>query len=373
MTLGAFASLGVPEQVMIDAVNALSLPGCKLSFEKRVKNGISATKAVVVEGEAGPLRHLPRIQSIIENAQLSAPVKKRSLAIFHRLAEVEAEVHAIASEKVHFHEIGAADTLVDVVGNVAAFEYLAPEAVYTTPVRWGTGGITISHGEYPLPAPATALLLNNIPGFHGEHTREWTTPTGAALLANFITSADTPPGMRPVKIGYGAGEREHESLANVLRIICGEIDEPHSSIFQIETQVDDMTAEELGYLHDILTDSEALDWFFTPVQMKKNRPGTKITLLCRSEDATGLQSLLLRHTSTIGVRYFPVSRQELPRRVETMATPWGEVRFKIVSLDNSLRAAPEYEDCRRIAAETRTPVMEVRQQLLALWNENKKA
>jgi uncharacterized protein (TIGR00299 family) protein len=367
MTLGAFADLGVPEEIMIDAVRALNLPGCSLEFRKMVKKGIACKKAVVTEGENKPLRHLPEIVDVLEKASLDQAVRNRSLKIFQRLADVEAEVHGTVSENIHFHEIGAVDTLVDVVGNVAAFLYLGPDNVYTNPVRWGAGTIKISHGVYPIPTPATAILLRGIPGYNGEFEKEWTTPTGAALLADFITSNIIPRRFVPHTVGYGGGDREHPELANVLRIFLGKAEADRNEILQIETQVDDVTAEDLGYLHDLLMDSPALDWFLTPVQMKKNRPGTLITVLCDNANQEAINQLLFQNTSTIGLRITRVIRQELEREITSVDTPWGEAQLKVVSYHGNLKAAPEHEDCKRIALESGLPLAEVRRRILTIW------
>jgi len=371
MTMAAFVDLGVPADVIISAVNALKLPGCSLSFEQTSRNGIGCTYAVVKEGENKPLRHLPEIVNIIEAALLNPEVKRRSLRIFNRLAEVEAEVHRTQKERVHFHEIGAVDTLVDVVGAVAAFEHLAPKHVFTQPVRWGAGTVKINHGTYPLPTPATALLLHGIPGFHGEFEKEWTTPTGAALLADFLTESNPPAGFVLTALGYGGGTRQHPQLANVLRIMAGTIEQDSGDVLQIETQVDDSSGEALGYLAEKLQTSPALDWFFTAVQMKKNRPGTLITVLCRAGDREAISELLFTHSSTIGVRYRSVERTELERRIDTVQTDWGEIRIKVASkMGKVYNSAPEHEDCSAIANQHDLPLAEVVAAALKKWHEN---
>jgi uncharacterized protein (TIGR00299 family) protein len=372
MTLGAFADLGVPTGIMIDSVNSLNLPGCGLSFSRIVKKGIACHKAEIEEGDSKPLRHLPDIELIVKNANLSKEVEADALKILRRMGEAEARVHNQPLENIHFHEIGAVDTIVDVVANVAAFHYLKPERVFTKPVRWGAGNVEISHGIYPLPAPATTLLLGEIPGFHGEFVKEWTTPTGAALLHHFVTDIHLPGSFSIEKVGYGAGNRDHERLANVLRIMTGTVDSAfRDGVIQIETQVDDCTGEDLGHLQKLLSESEALDWFFTPVQMKKNRPGVLITVMCRQHNFTALEQLLLKNTSSIGLRHFSVDRTELSRRIVTLDTPLGSVRYKLAELSGTLyNCAPEHEDCGRIAGETGESLMETRRKLLEFYYQN---
>ena len=309
---------------------------------------------VRVEG-AQPHRHLRHIREILEGGALPAPVAERALAVFTRLAEAEAKVHGEPPEKVHFHEVGAADALVDIVGACLGFHRLGVEAIYSSPLAVGSGTVTAAHGVLPVPAPATALLLAGAPIDLAPLAGERTTPTGAALVVTLARSFDPPPPFRLLAQGIGAGGRNPEDRPNVLRILLGEtLGAPDRRIVAVvETTLDDASPQVIAHVSQRLLEAGARDAFVTPVQMKKGRPGVTVTALCDPALVDAIADLLFRETPTIGLRVRHEERRELAREEAIVRLPEGEVRLKVVTLpDGTRRARPEYESLAALARGT---------------------
>ncbi|HXU47091.1 MAG TPA: nickel pincer cofactor biosynthesis protein LarC, partial [Thermoanaerobaculia bacterium] len=312
-------------------------------------------------------RHLAEIRGLLAASGLAASVRERAERLFVRLGEAEAKVHGVALEQVHFHEVGAIDSIVDLVGAAAAIEHLAPARITATPVNVGGGRVRAAHGEMPVPAPATALLLAGIP-VYGTGGGELTTPTGATLLAELVDGFEEFPAMVPESFGYGLGKRDLPGRPNALRIVRGRSASalPRAEVMVVECEVDDLPGEGFGFLMERLLAAGALDAYFTPVQMKKNRPGTLVTLLCRPPQLDELAGLLLLESGSLGCRFQRAERIEAEREVVTVETAFGPIAVKRARLaGRALSAAPEFEDCRRIALERGIPWRVVYQEALA--------
>ena len=308
---------------------------------------------------------MSRIEEIIGGSGLSERVKERSIRIFRRLGEVEAAIHQIPIEKVHFHEVGALDSITDIVGACIAFDLLGIEKVYCSPLNLGSGTVEAAHGVMPVPAPATAALVQGIPTYSEGPAAELTTPTGAAIVTTLADEFGTMPAMRIGGVGYGAGDRDFKKHPNLLRAVIGEQSQAREAtrIFVIEANVDDMNPQLAGYVRERLLDTGALDVTLASVYMKKDRPGLMISVLAKPEDREKLSELLFSETTTLGIRMYPVERRVLERRLDPVETIYGEVRIKVASENGTVRNfAPEYEDCRRIALEKEVPFKEVWQQ-----------
>ncbi len=308
----------------------------------------------------GPHRSLGDIEAIIEGSGLDAAVRRTSLAIFRRLAAAEAKVHGVAVEAVHFHEVGATDALVDIVGAAVCRHALDVEAVWSSPVELGGGFTRCAHGVIPVPAPATVELLHGIPTTRGAALAETATPTGAAILATLADRFTAEPAMTTEKTGYGVGHRDM-AIPNLLRVHLARADAAKSSPCRLlQCNIDDMTAEMLGAVLDQLMDAGAMDVHFTPIVMKKSRPATCLSLLCGEGDAVRFTEMLLRHTTTLGVKSFPLDKTALETVFETLDTPLGPVTMKNARMGGAVvRAKPEFEDCRRLAREHDLPLTAV--------------
>lgn len=367
MTVAALLDLGVPLEHLHTELARLALPEGSYSLStSRVERGhLPALRFDVQVFDQHTERSHAAIDALIAASSLSAPVRERARAIFRRLAEAEARVHGVAPDQVHFHEVGAVDSIVDIVGTAICLEYLGVSAVQCAPLPLGGGFVNSSHGRQPVPAPATAELLKGL-AVHGDcGAGERVTPTGAAILAALTAGGACParPAMTVSGVGCGAGSRDFDDVPNILRAFLGtrqgEADTP-DRVMVVETNLDDTTPELLGYVMERLLAGGALDVFFTPIQMKKNRPATKLSFLCRPRQLESLSMLVLLETSAIGVRHYPVSRFTLERRIEERQTPFGMVRFKLISADGRLlRTVPEFDDCRRIARERGMPLQEL--------------
>lgn len=413
MFLGALVDAGVPFDLFERTVRALNI-GATLERSRVDRGGISATKIdVVVNGQKDMPRdefwaaehqhshaaespdhapkhphahgrHLSAILKIIEAAPISDSAKRTSSAIFSALGEAEAKVHNLPIEKVHFHEVGAADAIVDIVCAAVGADALHVDRVLTSPLNVGGGTVKCDHGVMPVPAPATLELLKGIPVYSGEVQKELVTPTGAAIARVLASGFGACPALTTETIGYGAGARNFARHSNVLRLVLGETfegspgehhqlaDAAHEWIVVLEANLDDLSPQIVGYTAERLFSAGALDVFTTPVQMKKGRPGILLTLLARPEDETRLRGILFEETSTLGVRSRREQRHILTRRHDTVRTQWGEVRIKVGSAGTAeLNAAPEYEDCRRIAIEQKVPLKTVVQEVLRLYWDRK--
>jgi pyridinium-3,5-bisthiocarboxylic acid mononucleotide nickel chelatase len=355
MTLGALVDAGVDLDELNAAVGSLGLPGCRLVAEVVRKQGFHATQVTVQYEPEHAHRHLGTILAMIDGSRLAAGQKDVAGRIFRRLAEAEAKVHGTTVEKVHFHEVGAADSIADIVGAAVGFDLLGVDRVVASTVPTGSGKVRIAHGLLSVPAPATAELLRGIPLAPSTVEAELTTPTGAAILATLAEGFGPLPAMTIQRIGCGAGRRDLDEQPNLLRLIVGTtLEKPlaEDQVWVLETNLDDLTGEMIGYCTARLWDAGALDVFTTAIQMKKNRPGVMLSVLCPAEAVGAIEAILFEETTTLGVRRWPVSRHVLARRPHCVETPWGPVEGKVAWLaDGVPRFACEFETCRKIAEE----------------------
>ncbi len=363
MILGALLDAGLPLATLQERLAALPLRDFALDARRVSKNGFSATKVDVVVRDDAPERHLAEIAAIVEAGDLAPGIKERALAIFRRLAEVEAGIHGTTLDHVHLHELGGVDTIVDVVGCLVGLDALGIERVYASPLPLGRGFIQAAHGQIPLPAPATVALLRGAAIVGSDIEKETVTPTGAALLTALAAGFGPIPAMTLTAVGYGAGGRDLP-IPNVVRLLIGDGAAPThlgvESVVILETNIDDLNPQVYDYVMARLFKAGALDVFLTPIQMKKNRPGTLLRVICRPDDSGPLTDILLAETSTLGVRQQIMARVSLRREVRPVETPYGQVRVKIATLgDGMRRVAPEYDDCRRLAEETGAPLREI--------------
>jgi uncharacterized protein (TIGR00299 family) protein len=353
MTLGALVAAGVDARELKERIALLDLPGYEIEFEKVDRSGITATRAGVrLTREEHHHRHLSDIRKIIEGSRLDDSVKGRALKIFGRLAEAEARVHDVPVEKIHFHEVGALDAIVDVVGACVGFELLGVERFAASALHVGSGTVEMAHGRFPVPPPAVAELLKGAPVYSTDIKGELVTPTGAAIVATLCESFGQIPRMRVEATGYGAGTREYKDFPNVLRLIVGETEESGADeeLLMLETNVDDVSPQVLGHLLERAFELGALDCFHTPVQMKKNRPGVLVSVLCRPAERERLLELLFDETPTLGVRSYAVTRRALEREAVTVETEFGTIAVKVGRhKGRTVSATPEYEECREAA------------------------
>jgi uncharacterized protein (TIGR00299 family) protein len=353
MTLGALVDAGVDPRVIQTAVAGLGLD-CALTFETVRRGGFRATYAAVKAAPEHAHRHLHHIEQIIDAGRLTARQNELAKRIFRRLGEAEAAVHGIPLEKIHFHEVGAIDSIVDIVGAAVGLDLLGVERFEASPVPPGRGTVRAAHGRMPLPAPGTAELLKGVPLAESDVEMELTTPTGAAILTTVVDQFGPLPAMTVEAIGLGAGTREIPGQANILRLFVGQVAIPAGSdrVWVLETNIDDLPGEIIGYTITQLLAAGALDAFLTPTLMKKNRPGVLVTVLCDEPQIAPLEEILFRETTTLGIRRYPVSRHKLKRQSAEVATPYGVVKGKLGWLEGRPPAfSPEHDDCARIAAE----------------------
>ena len=357
MTLGALVAAGADARAFKEQLALLDLEGYEVEFETVDRSGISATRAVVnVTKDEKPHRHLKDVLAIIEGSRLGDSVKERASKIFTRLAEAEARVHNVAVERVHFHEVGAVDAIVDVVGACIGFELLGVERFQSSALHVGSGTVSMEHGRFPVPPPAVAELLRGAPIYSTEIKGELVTPTGAAIVATLCESFGPLPEMLVESSGYGAGTREYEKFPNVLRVIVGESEDAGAfvggdeELIVVETNLDDVSPQVLGHLMERAFASGALDCYFTNVQMKKGRPGVLVSVLCLPREREAMAKLLFEETPTLGVRSYEVRRRALERESVTVETEFGRIAVKVGRMGGRvLSATPEYEECREAA------------------------
>ncbi len=384
MVLGALVDCGVEIERLEAQLRRLPLTGWQISAEKVQRQAIGATKVHVKVGrehersgdhaphaheahhEHHPHRSLAEILRMIESAKLAPRAAERAERIFRRLGEAEAKVHRIDVENVHFHEVGAVDSIIDIVGAAVGFELAGIDEFACSRMDVGGGRVKTEHGILPVPAPATAELLRGAPAFSSGVERELVTPTGAAIATTLATQFGRMPEMRVSAVGYGAGSADLAEQPNVLRFFIGEAisartgERAEQTITVMEANVDDMSPQIYGYFVERALAAGALDVFSTPVQMKKNRPGQLVTLLCEPGVADRLADLLFRETTSIGIRTYEVQRRCLAREILPVETPLGTVRMKISRMNGTvLNAAPEFEDCQKIAVEKGVPLKQV--------------
>jgi hypothetical protein len=370
MLLGAMLDCGLDFEFLKAELGKLNVEGYELSLRRVDRSGISAAKFDVhlhadhhthehhhyEHHHDHAHRHLSEIKRIIASSQLPELVHERAQTIFQRIGEAEAKIHNIPIESVHFHEVGAIDSIVDIVGCCVAFDALKIERIISSPLHVGSGTFKCAHGTYPVPGPATAELLKGVPIYSKEIEGELVTPTGAAIISTLAESYGPMPMMKIEKSGYGAGTRDYPKFPNVLRAIIGELeedaDQTPTTVTVIEANIDDLNAQVFGYLMEKVLAAGALDIFYTPAQMKKNRPGVLLTLLCKPEDRERMSEIIFRETTTLGVRYRNERREILTREFVTVETEYGPIRIKVSRARDGrvMNASPEFEDC-RVAAE----------------------
>jgi uncharacterized protein (TIGR00299 family) protein len=358
MTVGALLDAGAPADALIDALRSLDT-GARFEVEKTKRGGVSASKFRVIMDAPGHVhRHLNHILGMIDKAPLADRAKQNASDVFRRLGEAEARVHGVPVETVHFHEVGAVDSIADIVGACVALDLLDIGEIHTSAINVGSGTVKTEHGVLPVPAPATAALLEGKPIYARGPAVELTTPTGAALAATLSSGFGPLPAMRIGSIGHGAGDRDFEDQPNVLRVLVGERTGAAEAtlVSVLEANIDDSSPQVLGYALERLLDAGALDASFSPLQMKKNRPGALLRVIARPEDQERLAAIVFAETSTLGLRIYPAERRVEERRIVEVQTAFGPVRVKISGHGSF---APEYEDCRTIALKTNTPLQQV--------------
>ena len=379
MTLGALVDAGCSADLLRAELKSLQVPGWTLTTEKVWKNGMAATYVRVQTEDQQKHRSLTTILEILKNSQLALPVRERASRIFQKLGEAEAHVHDAPLEKVHFHEVGAVDAIVDIVGSCIGFHALGIERFACSPLNIGGGTAKMAHGVLPVPAPATARLLQGAPTFSNGVQRELVTPTGAAIVATLSDSFGPQPPMTVSAIGYGAGTANLEGRPNVVRIMIGDSADKVSSVGDeeisiIEANLDDMNPQIYGYVLEKALLAGALDVYTTALQMKKNRPGTLLTILCRPEDTDALMSIIFAETTTFGIRTHRAQRRALPREWVNVSTAYGSGRIKLSrSNGHILHVTPEYDDCRKLAVEKQVPLQQVISEALRMYQASGKS
>jgi uncharacterized protein (TIGR00299 family) protein len=347
MLVGALVDAGADPEAIAAAIGSLDA-GAVVSFEKVKRNGLGATHYRVAVEEAKVHRHLSHIVKMIEKAELPPRAKQNAIAVFRRLGEAEAEVHQVPIEKVHFHEVGASDSIADIVGACLALDLLDVDTVLSSPLNVGSGTVETEHGLLPVPAPATARLLEGVPIYGRGPEVELTTPTGAAVAVTLAKRFGVLPAMKVVRTGYGAGSRDFPRQANVLRVILGEPTgaEEALTVCVIEANIDDLNPQVLAYSTDRLWDFGALDVSLEPIIMKKGRPGHLLRVIAKPEHREAIAQLIFSETSTIGLRFYSAERRVQARTLREVETQYGKVRVKVTSEGYF---TPEYEDCRKLA------------------------
>jgi hypothetical protein len=373
MLLGALVDGGVPFEELQSDLARLALEGVRLEMGRVHRAGLEATHVRVHAEGRQPHRHLRDIRELIAASGLERDVRERSTALFERLADAEAGVHGTTPDRIHFHEVGAADSIADIVLGVSGLARLGADRFAASPLNLGSGEVEMAHGRFPVPAPATARLVEGVP-VYGAGEGELLTPTGALLVTAYATSWGPLPAMRVERIGYGAGTRDPKRRPNVLRLLIGEAlaEKGDETVLVLECELDDMSPELLAPLLEQLLEAGALDAYLTPILMKKGRPGQLVSVLAPPSRREAVEELLFRETTTLGVRSREWERRTLERESVSVATPWGEVRVKLGRRGDRLyNASPEFEDCRRLARDSGTPLKEVWSAAIAAWRRTR--
>ena len=371
MILGALIALGVDGGKLVEQLKLLDIADFEIDITTKDKSGISATHVDVKVPNESAHRHLHTIKKIIEDSRLPDSVKKRAVRIFTRLAEAEAKVHGIDIEKVHFHEVGALDAIIDVVGACIGFEMLCIEKFVCSKIHVGSGFVNMAHGKFPVPPPAVAELLKGVPIYSTEIEGELITPTGAAIISTVCDDFGNLPQIAIEKTAYGAGSRDYKDFPNALRLILGESEDlktkykvqrtKDKELILIETNIDDLSPQILGFVMERAFKIGALDCWFTPIQMKKNRPAVMVSILCEDSTKEDLIALLYTETSTLGVRLSAVKRNCLEREFQKVETEFGAVDVKIARFKGEIvNVMPEYEQVKRIASENDLPFLKLK-------------
>ena len=375
MTLGALMDLGVPVAWLKEELSRIPLEGFDITKEKKARNGIHANRVDVKITGKQPSRNYAEIKKLIERSPLSTRVKNTGLAIFDKIAVAEAKIHHVSKKQVHFHEVGAVDSLVDILGTALCLEYLNIERVVSSKIPLGKGFVSCSHGTLPVPAPATLEILKKIPVYGSSVEQEIVTPTGAAIIATLAEQFGDMPELKIEAVGYGAGKRELKEIPNLLRIIKG-VDASgfkadiaggaRESIVVIETNIDDMNPEFHGYLMEQLFQDGALDVVFIPIFMKKNRPGTLLQVLCNAAQKAKIIERILTESTAIGLRHYTVHRETLARESIVLSTRYGNIQVKQIHGPGSrVQVVPEYEACRQVARKQKIPLKDIYAEIAA--------
>ena len=372
MILGALVAAGVDPNTLREQLSLLKVDGFDVAFETVDRSGLSATYARVETTDETKHRHLSDIKRIIEGSSVSENVKQRAVEIFTRLAAAEARVHNEPVDHVHFHEVGALDAIVDIVGAAICFDLLKIDRFVSSPLHVGSGTVQMAHGRFPIPPPAVAELLKGVPFYATDIKGELLTPTGAAIITTVCKEFGPIPQMKADATGYGAGTRQYENFPNVLRVMIGETSSDGATdekLWMLETNIDDMSPQILGHVMDRAFELGALDCYFTPVQMKKNRPGVLLSVLCANDRKETLMKLLFTETTTLGVRSYEVARRALRRSIVRVETPYGPIDVKVAHLNgNVVNEMPEFEQCRIAASKAGVPVKVVEDAVRAAIN-----
>ncbi len=360
MIIGALIDAGVDPALFKQQLSLLDVAGYTIVFETVARSGISATYARVQTAHEQAHRHLSDILKIIYDSRLSGSVKDCAAAIFARLAEAEARVHNEPIEKIHFHEVGALDAIIDVVGAAICFDLLGIEHFVSSAFHVGSGMIDMAHGRFPVPPPAVTELLKGAPFYSTDVKGELLTPTGAAIITTVCSEFGALPQLKLEHTGYGAGTREYEKFPNVLRVLIGEtVDSQRDDVklWMVETNVDDMSPQVFGHVMERALESGALDCYFTPIQMKKNRPGVLLSILCREDEREKFMDLLFAETTTLGIRSYQVERRALQRHTVRVETQYGPIDVKVAQVNGHIvKEMPEYEQCRQAARNANVPL-----------------
>jgi uncharacterized protein (TIGR00299 family) protein len=372
MLVASLLDAGASLDAIQSCLSGLEMHGFRVRADKIRKQGLAATQFIVEtdEGEAQPHRHLSHVREILVQGLPEGAVRNRALATFERLAAAEGAVHGMPAEQVHFHEVGAIDAIVDIVGVMAALDELGIERIASSPLPTGTGTVRCAHGLMPVPAPATAELLRGLPIRPSDEPGELLTPTGAAVLTTIANSFGQMPAMRLERVGLGAGQRDTTGLPNVVRVMIGETADSadQDAVAILEANIDDAPGEWIGHCLGRLLDAGALDAYCVPIHMKKSRPGVVLTVICEPARSEELESILFAETTTFGVRRTTAGRSRLTRRHETLNTPYGVVRMKIGERHGRVVSfAPEYDDCVSAARSAGVPLREVMQAAVLAW------
>ncbi len=369
MMLGALLDAGVASDKLFAELKKIQIGYYEFRRTRAMRSGVAATRVEIKVPEKQPHRSMGDIEDLIESSKLDAAVKKRALGVFSLLAEAEGKIHNKPADKVHFHEVGAVDSILDILGCSIGVEWLGLTEIAASAVNVGGGQVETQHGLYPVPAPATAELLKDIPSYSSGVEAELATPTGAAMLKSWVKEFGGMPAMKVEKIGYGAGARDIPKQPNVVRLMVGEavdveqgtVAPPGDEIVSvIEANIDDMSPQLYGFFVEKAIEAGALDVSCASVQMKKNRPGLMVTVLCRPEESDGLAQVLFDQTTTIGLRIYEARRKVLEREEVNVDTSYGTVRVKVARRDGRvINFTPEYEDCRRLAEEKSVPLKQI--------------
>lgn len=359
MFLGAILHCGMPEDYFLSEVNKIGLDGVRIQVTHAKSHGIGCCKVEILSEIQQQFRHLPSIKKLLQESSLNKDVIEKSLQVFEEIARAEAKVHQIDIEKVHFHEIGAIDTIIDVVGVITGLQYLGINTLYCSPLPSPRGFVICDHGKLPLPAPAVCEILEGVPSYGVNIDKELVTPTGAALVKVLAIDFGPMPSMRILASGYGAGSHTlPDNQPNLFRLITGaaEKTEEEKQVEVIETNLDDWNPEGFPYLCELLFEKGALDVSLTSILMKKGRPGFTLTVISPLHSAPDIRTLILNETTSIGLRFRKENRQTLPRCIVEVGTPWGKIKAKKVTCENGERVYPEYEECRKVAKKHNVPL-----------------